>query len=345
MKRISITMLLFLLSMSCYVSGLSARRGSTQQDNKPEWLINPQSRYPQGMYLVAIGEGDNRRRAEADAARNLAKIFETKVETEELFRERYQEIVSESSVQSEISTDIDSSIALSASQTLYNIQYADSYTDELGRVSVLAYIDRHKTADIYMDKISNHSDQIRIFLEQAERTESLLHEYAYRSAATVISTANETLLEQLQVIAPDYKAMLMLDYDHNELLLETRKLAQNISFSVTIVDDHDQDLCSVVRDMLTGHGFVIDETGDVKIKGEVVVENVDLQRPEKFVRWHLNLEMQDDQGNTLISHSQRGREGHVNQSEAVARAYRALEREIRQEFNRKLFSYFDKLVN
>ncbi len=344
MKRLTVLLIVFLITMICYAAALSARRRSDQQNDRPEWLVNPQSRYPSGMYLVAIGEGDNRQRAESDAAANLARIFETRVETEELFEERYKEIVSDDIAQADILTTIDRSISLSASQTLYNIQYADSYTDDLGRVYVLAYIDRHQTADIYMNKIENHNDQIMLYLNQAEVSDNKMKQYAYKSAAAVISVANENLLEQLQIIAPDYKAMLMLDYDHNELVLQTRQLAQELKFNISLANDRENKLHSVLADLLTGHGFLIDEQGDITIEGEILLEDVDLQRQEEFVRWHLNLNLQDDKEQNILTHSQRGREGHISHSEAVARAFRAMEREIRQEFNRKLFSYFDNLV-
>lgn len=342
MKQKTNISIVLLLSLCCCVSALSARRRAA--DNTPQWLTNPHARYPEAMYLVAIGEGDSRRRAEADAAANLAGIFETRVESEELYNERYKEIVSGHSAQAELITDIDRSVSLTAAQTLYNIQYADSYTDNMGRVFVLAYIDRHRTADIYMDMISRHNEQIKLFLDRAASSDNVLHSYAYRSGATVISTTNEVLLRQLQVIAPDYRAMLQLDYDHNELLMDTRNSAQNLRFSIVINNDRDRKLHSIFADWLTGQGFIVDEEGEITITGEVNIEDVDLQRQEKFVRWHLSIEMRDHKNQNVISHSQRGREGHINRSEAIARAFRAMEREIRQEFNRKFYSYFDNLV-
>ena len=344
MRRFILLFVLIMLTITCYVAALSARRDVADRNDRPQWLTNPQSRYPQGMYLVAIGEGDNRSRAEADAASNIARIFETRVETEQLVRERYAEIVSEQDFTYETFTEIDRRVNLSATQTLYNIQYAESYTDERGRVYVLAYIDRHRTADIYMDMIANHNRTIVSFLNRAADSDNNLHRFAYKSAASVISSTNETLLDQLQIIAPDYKAMIQLDYDHNELLLETRKLANNLRFRIELENDQNNRIHSMLAGLLTGHGFVVDDNGEIIIKGDVMIEDIDLPRQEKFVRWHLNLRMQDQSGSNVLTHSQRGREGHLSQSEAVARAYRAMDNEITKDFNRKLFSFFDNLV-
>jgi|SRR5690554_658951 len=343
MKINTTLMLLLLFVTTCCVSALSARRNNND-NNRPEWLNNPQTRYPEGMYLVAIGVGDSRGQAESAAAANLAQIFETRVEAEQLVQERYRELVSEDSQESEMITDIDRSVSTTASQTLYNIQYADSYTDNLGRVHVLAYIDRHKTADIYMDKIESHNEKIKLLLEQADSSDSPLQRYSYTSAALVISTANENLLDQLQIIAPDYKAMIQLDYNHNEIQLTARNLANNLEFKITLDNDRNRRIETVLADILNNQGFVVTDRADIEIAGEIQLEEVDLQRPEKFVRWHLSLNMKDAEGLGIVSHSQRGREGHINHDEAIARAFRSMEREIQLEFTRKLFSYFDNLV-
>ena len=323
---------------------LSARRGSSRNE-KPEWLVNPQSHYPETQYLVAIGEGDSRRRAEANASNNLARIFETKVQAEELFTERYQEIVSGDSFEASIAAEIHSSINLSTDQTLYNIQYADSYTDNMGRVYVLAYIHRLRTAYIYLDMINKHADQINQLLQKFAETENNLLRYAYLSSASVISTANEVLLEQLNIIAGHYTDMLDLTYNHSELKLKTRDTASQLSFKINIENDIDNKIKSVLSDMLTEEGFAVSDNGDIPLSGEIMIEDVELPRPENFVRWNLTLNLSNTYGSNIVTHSQRGREGHVTRSEAIARAFRAIEREIRSEFKGKLFNHFDTLAS
>jgi hypothetical protein len=341
MKKNIIMSLVLILATVCCVSALSARRST---DTSPEWLANPQARYPQQMYITAIGEGDNRSRAEANAASNLARIFEVEVETTELFTERYQEIVSEEDFSATTETDIDRSVALTASQKLYNIQFADSHTDNLGKVYVLAYIDRHKTGDIYVEMINDHAARITGLISRAEHADSSLQKYAFLSKASVLSSANELLLSQLQIIAPDYRNFIELGYRHQDLVIQTRESAQNLNFNIDVANDNAGKIHSVIADMLTGIGFTLTENGEILVNGEITLETVDLGRKESFVRWHLTLNMFDAGGNIVVTHAQRGREGHINESEAVARAFMIMEKEVRNEFKVKLFSYFDNLV-
>ena len=341
MRKFMFAIMLVLISV-CSVSALSARRAQTGTQ-KPEWLTNPQSRYPQGLYLTAIGEGSNRGRAEADATANLARVFEVKVETDEFFSERYQEIATADKFQAATTTDIDRSISMSASQTLYNIQFGESYSDNMGKVFVLAYIDRHKTGDIYVEMINNHATRVNDYIKRAEVIESPIHKYAYLSKATVISSANELLLAQLSVISPDYRHFIDLGYNHHELSLKARESAQAIHYRIEIGDDDNGRMFSVVAEMLTDMGFTVSDNGQIKVQGQIDIEPIDLGRPEHFVRWHLSLNILDLGGNRVVSHAQNGREGHINPTEAAARAFRTMEREVRQGFKGKLFSYFDNL--
>ncbi len=338
-KRIII--ILLILFCCYYTYSLSARRS---RGSEPEWLTNPQSRYPETQFIVAIGEGDSRNRAEANAASNLARIFETRVETEELFSERYEEIISGDTFDAVTTSDIDRSITLSSDQTLYNIQFAESYTNNMGRVYVLAYLDRLRTADIYLDMINRHAEQVNYLRNRYAEVTNNLHQYAYISAASVMSTANEVLIDQLNIIAGHLLDMLNLGYDHNDIILQARNTARQLTFSIDISNDRENQINSVIADMLTEQGFIVSNSGSIPITAEILIEDVDLQRPEKFVRWHLTLNVYDPQGANILTHSQRGREGHVTHSEAVARAFRAMEREVHREFYSKLFNYFDNLV-
>ncbi|MCB5230678.1 MAG: LPP20 family lipoprotein [Candidatus Cloacimonas sp.] len=337
--------LLFLIVLCFALSvqtNLSAKRIKASKD--PEWVTNPYSKYSEDRFLVAIGEGDNRGAAEAKAAANLAKIFETEVTSEEVYVERYQEIVKGSSTTHSEFSDLSQDVSITTNQTLYNVQYAENYTNKLGRTFVLAYIDRLKTGNIYTQKIEQNAERINAFIKSSENTDNYLKKYAYLNAALLIASVNKPIIEQVQIISIAHHNSLVLNYNYNDLFMLTKEVAQKVHFSLSISNDDENRLCSIISDIITGYGFVVSDKGDLKIVGDVDIESVDLKRREKFVRWNLNLNLESNDGVTLITHSQRGREGHLNYPEAVSRAYRAIESEIRLEFNKKLMKYFDNLT-
>ena len=93
------------------------------------------------MYLSAIGEADSRRDAENMAAANLARIFESRVKADETYKERYMELTKGGSTTYEEQSDVTKSVNIQAEQTLVNVEFAESYTNNMGRVFVLASCD------------------------------------------------------------------------------------------------------------------------------------------------------------------------------------------------------------
>ena len=153
--------LYFFIIILCSCS-INARE---KDKKKPEWLENPEKVYSPQMYLTAIGEGDTRKDAKSMAAANLAKIFKMEVKASENTLQRYEELTKDNKTKNEDFTQIEKNVNIQSNQVLMNVKYADTYTDNLGRVYALAYINRLKTAQIYEQKINNNAAKIDYFLE------------------------------------------------------------------------------------------------------------------------------------------------------------------------------------
>ena len=180
------------------------------------------------MYLTAIGEGDSRTDAEQNAAGNIAKIFESVVKTDETIRQRYQELITENDINYNDMTDIQKNVNIKSKQTLYNLQFGESFTDNIGKVHVLAYLNRTLTADIYEEKIMKNAERIKYYSSLSRNAKDRLYAYASINAAGTVALANETLLEQLKIISPGYEDFLELDYDHNEIMRKNSELAKEV---------------------------------------------------------------------------------------------------------------------
>ena len=334
--------LLLIVLMIIILFTLQAKK---KKDKKPDWLENPKDVYPESIYLTAIGDGDSRAEAENYAAGNLSKILESKIKTDQTVRERYQELITDEGSSFEESSDITKQVNIQSEQTLVNIQFAESYTDNMGRVFVIAYLDRMKTADIYFEKINKNAEKIVFFITQGNETQDPVSKYANLNAACAISLNNEILLEQLSIISPNSKASLELGYDFNELNKETAEYAKMIDFNVDIQNDMDNKVSILVEELMTDLGFVLADDAILHAVGSVAFEETDIKRENLvFVRYDLQLKINDNSGKTFITISDNGREGHVSFSEATARAIRTVEKKIKKELKKKLVSYFDGLV-
>jgi hypothetical protein len=329
------------LLLSC---GLSA--ASASATTPPAWLDDPHSLYPDTMYLCALGEGDTRKDAESDATGNLSRIFESKVSVDETTRERIYELQRDAQTISSDETQVDRNVGVKSSQTLVNVQMGESYCDSRGRYHVVAYLDRLKTGEVYTDKIESASKEIVVWRDKAHANKDAVPRYAFLNAASLLAASNDVLLAQLAIISPSAKEFIDLPYDPVKLRTEIAEAARAVTLTVAVKGDDEGKITVILKDVLVSQGFTVNTPGVLSVSCAVSLEKVDMKGDQgaKFIRWTLGMEMKDVAGNVLVSHYDKGREGHVTESEAEARCYRTVEGKIRNAFVKKLNDYFDGFV-
>lgn len=339
MKKISVLLIAFLIVAWVGSSNLEAK------SKQPGWLTNPENKFPSAYYLTAIGEGDSRAQAENMAVANISRIFESKVMASESIQQRYEEMISSKGANSSESTEIIKDVNISSEQTLMNLKFADSYTDEVGRVFALAYIDRMKTGSIYENRINEIATQIVDFIKQGDSSKNYIISYAYFNAAKLFDEQIKIMMAQLDIISATSKDMIELGYDSNELTKKLRDAAQEVTFSVDIKNDEEDKMKIVLEEMFTAMGFKLSENSMLKLVGSAEFAETDLQREDYiFVRYDLKLKVIDDRGDVVAVLSQKGREGHASFTEAKARCIRKLESKIDKKLKKKIIKYFDDIV-
>ncbi len=331
-------LLILLTLISC---STTSHLTKAKNEVQPKWLQNPKAVYSAQLYLSAIGEGDSRRQAEDMAAANLSKIFESKIEAIEIYNQKYLEIYKNQEFDFEEQSEIQKNIKIESSETLFNIQFGESYTNKMGRVYVIAYLNRFETAQIYNEKILENAKKINYLISQ--KSDDILQEYAYFTAASSIANQNEILRNQQKIIAQNLAEEL--DYNFQKILEQTRNIAQKIGFEIKIKNDKDEEIESIFSELLTDLGFVISEKPLLKIVGKIRFEKTDLKRDIEFIRYEFQLQILNNQDKIIIAISQSGREGHISEKEAKARIIRALKNKIKMDFSQKITQYFGNLIS
>ncbi len=333
---------MFLLSHNVVLLALILHSGL--QQGKPSWIDHPEKNYPSTQYLTALGSGDSRKEAENSAASNLSKIFESRIKSEETINARYMEIMkspNQSSLESQ--TGVDKRISVSSEQTLMNVRYPESYTDNLGRVFVLAVLDREPTAVIYKNRIDENYDRMKAYEKRFKEIADPLQRYAAIDAALVIGKANETLKQQLAIVMPGTELQQDSTCSVDKIAEICSESKKAIPFAVSITGSDADKVTSAISETLSQLGFPISAEGVLTVGGKETIEQIDLNRPEKFVRWSYEISVCDTSGTAIISLSQNGREGHITYEEAIARALRTMRERIRTDFAKQLNRYFDQL--
>jgi len=315
--------------------------GCQSTSHPPKWLSNPKSVYPENRYLVAVGEGDTRRSAENDAAGNLSRIFESRIEsTERLFDETHETTTSFNRT-----SDYSSAVNIKSDQTLYNIQFAEAWQDQKGRIHAIAYLDRRKTADIYREKINKLAAQVHFFIAQAQNERDLLKKYAALRSAVHRSTEVTQLLRQLKTIHSPSVPSTTPSYNPNKIKKELAETARKIRVQIHVQGDEGNRMKTVLEEIITHYGFVIGKSPTLLCSGTVSISDTGQRNANLvFLRYTFVIKLQTTDSTTLLSLHEKGREGHINKPEARIRIFRTLEQTIKPQAIQQLDLYFNKLV-
>lgn len=323
--------------MSC--TALGAKGGKTENE-KPAWLTNPESVYSPNKYLVAIGEGDTRTAAENNALGNLTRIFESTVSAEQTVLENYYEMTNDDKTTTKNETAINQNVNVKSGQTLFNVQFSESYTDKKGRVHAIAYLDKQKTGQLYEERIENNAEKVVSYAKKAQEESNLPKKYSYLDAARTLVIGNQMLIAQLEIISPQFKDMLELNYVPEEIQEAWRNTAKSITCEVNFTGN--DELAEFLQGFLSDYGFSVvkEETPVLLIVGNIALEELDERNNVQYLRWKLDLSAIDSSGAKIITLSKSNREGGLSYERAKAVAVTQIKKAINKEFKQKLNDYF-----
>jgi len=313
---------------------------------KPEWIDNPKAKYPEGMYLAAVGYGSTRRSAEADAMGSVARIFKTDIKANTKFTERYSELESaKQDNQVSLFAENTKDIFISAEQDLINIEIGETYTDNLGKVYALAYIHRSRTADIYDEKISQTDEMVQFYLNKYETSKVITQQYAYLGVASIFAFQNQTLLDQLAIISPMEYQMIGIENKYPEIISLMRDIASKISFSVDVKNDKNDIISNTIKEIINEMNFnIVASDAMLKIQAEVLYQDVQLDRKEEFVKSEFNLSITDKDNKIVLSLNEKDRTGGINKEEAISKSRSAIVKSLKKKLQIRIEKYFDSLA-
>ncbi len=334
-----------LVLASCVSGGGGETRSAVRAGDLPEWYLNPQNVYPSETFLTAIGTGDSRRDAEQQALAGLSQIFEAEISVDSRTSERYSELMTAQGSVTENEVRLAQDTNVRSNQTLLNVQYGEAAVDETGRVHVIAYIERIPTGRVYADLIEKNGDQVETFLQEASQSEDLVREYAYTSAAAVVSSTNEVLRNQLRIIAPGFSEIVSLPYDPDRVLQRRADIAAQMRTSISVEGDESGRISGVVRSALSEERFPVGDSEPVfRVTGSMRLDDGEVNDDFQSIRWTLTLDFTGPDGNTLVTFDQQSRASGVSREAAVSFAYTDMEDAVAQGFVGAIRRYFDGLV-
>ncbi|MDA3957883.1 LPP20 family lipoprotein [Oceanispirochaeta sp.] len=340
-KKIIAAVLLAGLLVSCATGGSVKSNGGGKR--KPGWVDDKHSVYPNDKYLVEIGEGSSLKSSKQNGQASLARIFKTTIQVDSTVSTRYKDLSDGKTIlESQMETTADESITQLSDETLINVHFGESWTNDEGRVYVVAYIDRMETANIYRQRIDNDANRTDLFIRKSAGQSDLIRRYGFLDAARVMDSEIQSLREQLEIIYQPFARAVMLPYNPEELGSLHADTAEDMVYTIALEGDEKGKVAAVVSQVLTDRGFsVFDESAPLSVRGRISMEEVTLNNDYKNLRWNLFLEMRNEKGEVVVTMEEKQRETAISLDEAEARAYRSMEEMMQKKFIGALESYFD----
>jgi hypothetical protein len=324
----------------------------------PAWVMGESPDYPAAQYLVGIGQADSRPAAEQEAYAAVAKVFTAEVSAQAKDWESYFQLEQKGQTSTERRVTLDRVTHVTTGKVLENVRVLDVWADQrTGRQYVLAGMNRAQAATALLEKLTEADRQIEDELrESREATDKLVKLRSLKRAISHL-VMREALNTDLRIIRTNGRGE-PAPYRVGELTAELEQfLAANLAVGVEIVGDQAEVIRHAVMEGLLREGLPVTarRPGDggaasgaqdgrapeLLVRGSVRFWPAPVPDPQfKYVRWCGDLVIEEVGSRRVVAAIARGgREGHLTEKEALAKAVRVMQRELTSDLAKTLAGY------
>jgi len=333
---------LFIWTVSLLLVGCSWFGGRA----KPAWVNGMSSNYPAEQYLTGVGQSDRSTTAEDQAYAALARVFKTEVSTQAKDWESYLVVEQRGQSRDERRLTIDNLTKVSTDKVLENVRIADRWFDSKKRLYyALAVMQRAQAETAFMEKIAELDRAIQADVDDAHRSSDKLAKVRGLRRAAHNLVIRETYNADLRVVRPSGQGAAS-PYRVNELTMELEQfLATNLLFAIDVTGDQAEVAQRALSEGLIREGLqIVNRSGaevatggasgspapELLLRGFVRIWPIDVRDPQfMYVRWCGDFEVVEVKGQRLVGAiAKGGREGHLSEREATAKAVRVMQQEL-----------------
>jgi hypothetical protein len=311
---------------------------------KPAWVDSPDAVYSRNAYVAGVGFGKDRAAAEQSALAALSSIFRQSLQADQTISSSYQEAVKNGvTLNWTENTAVENAIKTSTSMELMGAEIRDAWNDG-GTFYAVAVMEKERTARLYTQMVQDNLRIIGALVAIPASGRNTMDSLARFQFAGAVAEANEIFSTVLSVIGAPVPAGIQPGGDYR---LEASNIIKNIPVSVSVGNDRDNRIRGAFATALSSAGF---RTGGnnsrYQLQARIALSELELSsQTNKFVRYSLEGNFVDTStAEVLFPYSIVGREGHPILSEAEARALRAAENKIREEYPAALSAYLSQLI-
>ncbi len=317
---------------------------------EPEWVDGVSAGYPPAQYLIGIGQADSRNGASDQAYAAVARIFKAEVAAQAKDWESYLLVEARGSSNTERKLTLDTVTKVSTDKVLENVRIMETWYDRhKGLHYALAGMSRSQAATSLLERMTTLDQSIDADMSEARRTEDKLAKIRNLRRAVRNQVLRDAYNADLRVVRASGEGTASPHRAH-ELARELEQfLADHLLLEVHVSGDHAEAIQRAVTEGLVREGFsvvtdqasVAGQSPELVVRGAARVWPIEVRDPQfKYVRWCSDFEVVDVPTQRVLGAVSRGgKEGHLTDREATAKAVRVMQQEFSSEMAKAIAAH------
>jgi hypothetical protein len=331
------------------------------QGKPPAWILGPGKEYPPDQYLTGVGQADAQDAANDRAYGAVAKIFKAEVNAQARDWESFLQFENRGTTSVERRLTLDHVTNVSTDKVLENVRIMAGWSDEkTGQHYALAVMSRAQAGTAMLGRIGELDDQVEAELKEFRQAQDKLAKLRHLRRAIKSLVLREAHNADLRIIRQSGQGTSST-YKVAELTAELEQfLSSNLAVSVEVTGVQAEPVRRAVMEGLIREGLPViakpavqsntngqagGEPGnrplELLAKGTVRLWNANVPDPRfRYVRWCSDFVVVESGSQRVVGAvSRSGKEGHLTEGEASAKAVRVMQQELTSELAKTLAGY------
>ena len=325
------------------------------QGKPPAWILGPSKDYPPDQYLTGVGQADAQNTANDRAYGAVAKIFKAEVSAQARDWESFLQFENRGTTSVERRLTLDHVTNVSTDKVLENVRIMAGWADEkTGQHYALAVMNRAQAGTAMLGRIGEMDDQVETELKEYRQAQDKLVKLRHLRRAIKTLVLREAHNADLRIIRASGQGAVS-SYKVAELTAELEQfLAANISVAVDVTGTQSEPVRRAVMEGLLREGLPVTaaapatgangkagEPLELLAKGTVRLWPANVPDPRfRYVRWCSDFVVLESGSQRVVGAvSRSGKEGHLTDGEASAKAVRIMQQELTSELAKTLAGY------
>lgn len=325
---------------------------------QPTWVEGSSADYPAEQYLLGVGQADSRPSAEERAYGAVSRIFKAKVEAESKDWESFLVLEARGNTNTERRLTLDQITRVSTDKVLESVSVLDAWVNPASRQHhVLAGMHRAQAGTALAERMTELDRTIESDLTESSQTADALVTIRSLRRAIRNLVLREAYNADLRVIRASGQGTPSRHHVPELTGALEQFMAAHLLVGVEVLGDQIEPVRRAVIEGLIREGLPVTAkpadaekpTGgrdggkplELLVKGTVRLFDVDVPDPRfRYVRWCSDFVILEPGTQHVVGAVSRGgREGHLTQGEATAKAVRIMQQEVSSELARTLAGY------